>query len=358
MIPKGISSHIVVAGIDYNGKGGISTVISCQKEMMETFNFLKLQTPGWRKYIIPIIAAVQSLRYLPRRYRVVHIHSASYSDFYRSALFLLLFKLFGKKVILHLHGAEFEKFHARNRRSVNFICRRANMLVTVSNYFVDFLKREKLNKNIRLLHNSIDEIRPARHPRQATSPNGGGTLELSYFGVITDRKGIFEVLEAIALCKKRLNTGIRFHIGGNGETERLLKTISRLGLEDTVTYEGWLGEKEKAALLAATDIFVHPSYFESFGISILEAIGHGVPVITTAVGGITDLITDGFNGILVQPGNIGQIADAITRLANNPDERKRMSENALRHSANFYHEKIADQLQHIYQSLLTPASRQ
>ena len=254
MIPENISSHIIVAGIDYHGKGGVSTVISCQKDMMETFNFLKLQQPGWRKYVLPFVAVLKAFRYLPTRYKIVHIHSASYSDFYRSGIFVLLFKLFRKKVILHIHGAEFEKFHAHNPRSVNYICHKADMLVTVSNYFVNFLKRVNLNDNVALLHNSIPTI-IAKTNNNCTHPD---TLILSYFGVITGRKGIFEVLEAIAICKNRLHTNIEFHIGGNGEIDRMHDTISRLGLQDTVIYDGWLGENEKKQLLEKSDIFIHP----------------------------------------------------------------------------------------------------
>ncbi len=348
MIPANISSHIIVAGIDYHGKGGISTVISCQKDMMETFNFLKLQQPGWRKYVLPLIAVLKAFKYLPTRYKIVHIHSASYSDFYRSGIFVLLFKLFRKKVILHIHGAEFEKFHAHNPRSVNYICHKADMLVTVSNYFVNFLKRVNLNDNVALLHNSISTI-IAKTNNNGIHPD---TLILSYFGVITGRKGIFEVLEAIAICKNKLKTNIEFHIGGNGEIDRMHDTISRLGLQDTVIYDGWLGENEKKQLLEKSDIFIHPSHFESFGISILEAIGHGIPVITTAVGGITDLVTDRFNGIVVEPGNVKQIAEAITYLADHPEERLRLGANASKHAANFYHEKIAEKLQDIYTPLL------
>lgn len=348
MIPANISSHIIVAGIDYHGKGGVSTVISCQKDMMETFNFLKLQQPGWRKYVLPFVAVLKAFRYLPTRYKIVHIHSASYSDFYRSGIFVLLFKLFRKKVILHIHGAEFEKFHAHNPRSVNYICHKADMLVTVSNYFVNFLKQVNLNDNVALLHNSIPSI-IAKTNNNCTHPD---TLILSYFGVITGRKGIFEVLEAIAICKNRLHTNIEFHIGGNGEIDRMHDTISRLGLQDTVIYDGWLGENEKKQLLEKSDIFIHPSYFESFGISILEAIGHEIPVITTAVGGITDLVTDRFNGIVVEPGNVEQIAEAIIYLANHPEERLRLGANASKHAANFCHEKIAEKLQDIYNMLL------
>ena len=348
MIPENISSHIIVAGIDYHGKGGVSTVISCQKDMMETFNFLKLQQPGWRKYVLPFVAVLKAFRYLPTRYKIVHIHSASYSDFYRSGIFVLLFKLFRKKVILHIHGAEFEKFHAHNPRSVNYICHKADMLVTVSNYFVNFLKRVNLNDNVALLHNSIPTI-IAKTNNNCTHPD---TLILSYFGVITGRKGIFEVLEAIAICKNRLHTNIEFHIGGNGEIDRMHDTISRLGLQDTVIYDGWLGENEKKQLLEKSDIFIHPSYFESFGISILEAIGHGITVITTAVVGITDLVTDRFNCIVLEPGNVEQIAEAIIYLANHPEERLRLGANASKHAANFCHEKIAEKLQDIYNTLL------
>lgn len=354
MISKQISDRIVVVGTDPGGKGGIATVIAAQKSMMESFNFIKLHQAGFRKFILPFTAFLKAFRYAPKKYAIVHIHTASDSDFYRNSPFVLLFKLLGKQVVLHIHGAEFERFHNRHRRLVEFICNKADALATVSTYFVNFLRREKLNPHVELLHNSISPTYPSAKKEKIP----GAPTVMSYFGAITGRKGIFEVLEAIALCKQRLNTPITLRIGGNGEIQRLHDTISRLQLQDIVIFEGWLGEKEKTSLLEASDIFIHPSYFESFGISILEALAHGVPVITTSIGGISDLVTHNFNGIVVEPGNVEEIADAITFLTNNPTERKRLGENALRHSHNFYHAKIAANLMNIYQRLLPPTSRQ
>jgi len=348
MIPKQISKSVVVVGTDPNGRGGIATVIACQKAMMESFNFIKVHQAGFRKFILPFTGLLKAFRYAPRKYRIVHIHTASYSDFFRNIPFVLLFKLMGKKVLLHIHGGEFEKFHAANKRTVNFVCRKTDALATVSTYFVKFLQREHLNRHVELLHNSIAPTNTS-HQRGCHPSN---TLFLSYFGAIDNLKGVFDVIEAVALCKKWLDRKIEFHIGGKGDTDRMNAMIERLGLQGIVIYDGWLGEKEKTTLLEKSDIFLQPSVFESFGISILEALGHGVPVITTAVGGITDLVTDRYNGLVVEPGNVAQIADAIKFLADHPDERKRLGENALLHARNFHHDKIARDLQAIYQRLL------
>ena len=95
--------------------------------------------------------------------------------------------------------------------------------------------------------------------------------------------------------------------------------------------------------------------------SILEAMSNGIPVITTPVGAITDAISDGKEGILVQPGNIESIAKAISTLAENEDIRKKMGDAAKSKSEQYFEaEIIVNQLFSLYQSLLevNPANRQ
>lgn len=348
MIPHDISSQIIVAGTSPDGNGGVASVIATQRSFMPVFNFVCLHRNGIGKVTEPLKSLFRSLRYIPRRYRLAHVHTASYMDFYRSAIFVLLFKAMGKKVLLHMHGAEFEKFYGKGNRFVRYVSNKADAIVTVSNHFVDFMKRSGLNGNVILLPNSIRPHKPVE-PRPAGSAR---RFRLAFFGAIDGRKGIFETVEAIGRHRDIIGDDIELYIGGTGDTDRLNAIISRYSLGDRVKLLGWLDSDGKHRLLSSADAFIHPSLFESFGISILEAMDYALPIITSTTGGIKDLVTDGVNGITVDPADTRQIALAIARLKADPALRHTLGQASAQRAARFYEPEIERRLQSIYQSLL------
>lgn len=346
MISKEITDRIVVVGTDPGGKGGIASVIKTQRGMMESFNFIKIHQSGLRKFILPALGCIKALKYAGARYRVAHVHSASFSDFYRSSIFVLLFKLMGKKVVLHMHGAKFEQFYGSGKPFVKFVFRNADRVATVSNYFVRYIKSVGLNENVDRIWNSI----PDRETPALKTPHDVFTL--SYFGALDDRKGIFSVVEAIGENVDRFRGQLKLIIGGNGDIARLNALIDKYNLSDTVEFLGWLDADAKSRLLARSDVFIHPSVFESFGISILEAMDFGLPVITCPTGGITDLVVDGENGIMVQPNNKKQIVAAITKLMNDTALRTAMGEKSALFAQKFYNSSIEKDLEALYSALL------
>lgn len=346
-VPREISDRVLVVGIDPTGKGGVATVIRQQQKMMESFNFLKIAKEGWQKYILPAVAMAKSPMYLPSKYEIVHVHACSDIDFYRSALFIYLFKAMGKKVIMHMHGAMFENFYHNNPSLVRKVCGKCDMIVTVSNYFVRFFESEKLNRCVRLLHNNIEP-----HIACKSSNKPDGMTIFSYFGAIDDRKGIFECIEAIGENAEEFRGKAEFHLGGNGNVARLESMITKYGIDDIVKFHGWIGPAEKHELLSNTDVFLHPSKFESFGISILEAMDYGLPIITTETGGITDLVTDGINGLTVKPGDSQMIATAMLRLMSDSDLRQKLGAESARRAKTFYPDPTAQKLTDLYTELL------
>lgn len=348
-LPEEICSRIVTVGISPESRGGMASVIGEMAKMMKPFNFVMVQRKGWTKYVLPITAFFKSFRYIGKKYRIVHVHAATGSDFYRSSLFVLLFKLMGKKVILHMHSGKFEAFYGDGKKYVRYICRKCDAMATVSNYFVNMLKDRDLNDKVMLLHNVLP--RPVVEnlgKRNDTDRN----VRLLFLGLICDKKGIFAVLDAIAGSRELRAKNVRLKIGGNGEVDRLMAEIKAKKLEDYVEFCGWVGPDDKDRLLRESDVYIMPSQFESFGISTLEAMGYRLPVIVSGVGGVPDLVTDGYNGLLVEPDNVTQIRQAILRLVNNPDERHRMGEMSAIHADDFSREKIVKQLTGIYESLL------
>lgn len=125
-------------------------------------------------------------------------------------------------------------------------------------------------------------------------------------------KGHETLIEAAARVATAL-PGVRFQIVGDGPRRQALERLVReRQLEATVTF---LGHREDVArLLAEADVFVLPSMSEAFPNGAMEAMAAGLPVVASAVGGLLDLIDAGRTGLLVEPGNSGQLAAAIRQL--------------------------------------------
>lgn len=117
---------------------------------------------------------------------------------------------------------------------------------------------------------------------------------------------------------------MRLLIGGNGEVEEARVRATELGLLDSVEFLGWIDGERKSRLLSVADIFVLPSYYEGLPISLLEAMSWGIPIISTTVGGIPELVRDGTSGILIEPGDVHALAHALSTLAADGALRDRM----------------------------------
>ena len=116
-------------------------------------------------------------------------------------------------------------------------------------------------------------------------------------------------------------------IAGDGQEEAgLRERIRQKGLEGVVELLGT--RRDVADLLAAADVAVCCSDFEGTPLSVMEYMGVGLPVVATRVGGLPEMIDDGVHGLLFEKRDAGGLADALARLLNDPEERKRMGSRA------------------------------
>jgi glycosyltransferase involved in cell wall biosynthesis len=104
--------------------------------------------------------------------------------------------------------------------------------------------------------------------------------------------------------------------------------VQELNLGQCVTILDWLNPEQRDIYLAKTDVFVLPTNNEGLPLALLEAMGWGLPGITTPVGGIPELVTSGKDGILVEPGNVEQLSQAIKSLIDDKDLRLTLGKNA------------------------------
>jgi len=142
---------------------------------------------------------------------------------------------------------------------------------------------------------------------------------------LVDWKGHKYLLKAVPLILKEIEN-IRFLIVGSGPyLTELKKLVSELEIEKYVIFTGFRQDIED--IYADTDISVLPSEMESPGVSIAESIFHETPVITSNVGGIPELVSDGFNGFLVEVGNYREIAKKVIKLVNDKKFYKKIKNN-------------------------------
>jgi glycosyltransferase involved in cell wall biosynthesis len=149
-----------------------------------------------------------------------------------------------------------------------------------------------------------------------------GPLRLLFLGLICEKKGIFDLLKVI---KKGIedNRSLMLTIGGIGEVARLTDEIDRLGLRGSVEYLGWVSAEVRDMLMRKTDIFILPSYGEGMPMTILEAMSYAIPVISTPVGGIPELVIEDETGFLVKPGDLSGLYERIIELATDEEKRCR-----------------------------------
>ncbi|HHT7191152.1 TPA: glycosyltransferase family 4 protein [Bacillus cereus] len=140
------------------------------------------------------------------------------------------------------------------------------------------------------------------------------------------RKGHKVLFDALSKMEKKYTDNMKVLIAGDGEMrDALEKQVASLGL----SMVEFLGERDDVPnILSETDIFVLPTLNDSLPISIIEAMHSGSCVISTISGGIPELVHHEQTGILLEPGDVNKLVDALKLVIENEDERKRLGENA------------------------------
>lgn len=261
-----------------------------------------------------------------RRVGLVHCHAAMKGSFWRKSLFALLARALGVPVIFHLHGSEMKTFVSRQpkiaRRLIAWVLSRQSVVVVLSQSWADYVLSISPEARVQILPNyvSLPDLSTKYEPI-------ANKVRLLFLGLVGTRKGVYDLLPAFQKAFGSCN-GLELTIGGNGEVERAQALAQELGVAEHVCFAGWVSGDDKLRLLQEADIYVLPSYNEGLPVSILEAMSWGVPVISTRVGGIPELINQGQDGLLIDAGDCEGLAKAILQLAESASVRRAMGATA------------------------------
>lgn len=319
----------VMVGPDVKAQGGVASVIKVYADhglfdgeaVVALASFvagsslrkLRVAACAWMRYACLLLRG---------RGAVLHVHVSSRASFWRKSLFIWTAKLARRRVVFHLHGGGFQEFIERLGAPARALAlaaiRRSDRLLCLSSPVAAWLREMAPDVPVQWWPNPVPDALfvdtvVAREPL------------LLYLGALLPDKGVADLLDAFARMAREQGEA-RLVIGGAGpELAALKERVLQLGLGERVFFAGWLGSEAKADYLRRARAFVLPSRLEAQPMVLLEAMAARLPVISTAVDGVPDLLEDGVEGLLVPPGQPVRLAEAMGRLWDDETLRERLS---------------------------------
>lgn len=314
-------------------QGGISAVVSSylSTDLNKIFNIKYISTSSEKNIFVKIDSLLISIFKLLynltfKKIDIIHIHSASWRSFYRKIIYVFISKLYRKKTIFHIHGGEFNLFYNRsllNKYLITTILNTVDMIIVLSNRWNIDIKEKTKNKNIKTLFNPINTLKFSSQSNNIRKSKA--TNNVIYLSKLSSKKGVFDLLRTIPSVIKKISSA-KFIICGNGMIDECRRICEEKNISHSVEICGWVSGQEKIKLICNSDVFVLPSYYECLPVAIIEAMAAGLPIISTCVGGIPDIVEDGINGFLIQPGDIQALSDRIIKLLEDRQLRNKMCE--------------------------------
>ena len=246
-----------------------------------------------------------------------------------------------------------------NRSLLKNVLNGADIIIATSNSYIDESKflgdhREK----IEVIPNGINleefDINLSKEECRDRLDLPHDKKIILFFGNIVAYKGPHILLKSFSKVKSKFKDVMLVFAGRGEMQEELTKLAVELGIKNDVLFTGYIDEKLKPFYYKSADIFCLPSITmaEAFGIVNLEAMACGIPVISSKLGGIPDVIDDKETGLLVKPEDEDELSEAIEFLLENEATSIKMGNNGKRKVKEYSWKKIAEKTQKIYERLM------
>lgn len=278
----------------------------------------------WRTLNSIFITVVWICMLAVKRPDIAHIHTNSWAGFYVKAMMAILARMIGTKSVLHIHGAEFRLFHKATppvlRWVIPFLINRNSTVFVLSKEWHAYFASIGVRANrLTVMTNCVFLPELSTELRTAPPEN---ILFMSRF---EKRKGVHELASAIERCGDRLRR-CRFVLAGpeTYEWDAIAGRLAQARADGLVELPGSVEGQKKDRCYRDADIYLLQSYDEGMPIGLLEAMSYGLACITTPVGGIPDVIKDGENGLLVPPGDVDALCEALESLVGDPQRCRRL----------------------------------
>jgi len=256
----------------------------------------------------------------------VHVNLATRMSLFRKGTLIVACAAMGVPTVLHLH-AQMNGFYDRLPAVLRWLTRWVFSLpqgVIVIGPGAKGFVIDVLHVPADRVHTIINGVPEPDGVPQAVP--GSPLHRVLFLANLSDRKGLLDLLQALA--HPALDTScLIVTIAGGGNVAAYQAKARALGVSDLVRFEGWCDQRKVSRLLANSDLLVLPSHDEVLPLAILEAIAHGVAVVTTAVGEIPSLLTDGVDAVFVTVASPESIAAGMQKVLKTPGLKQTLTRN-------------------------------
>lgn len=299
-------------------------------------------------------AFVQFTRFIEKLITSEHIDIIEMGDFNNFCShigFIVKWPAFKVPLVVKIHGSHSyfaSEMHTtladRYKQTDRALYERADAISAVSRYAAGVTQGLfEIKKNIRILYNAT---MPCKKHADDRLP-----YTVIFTGSLAHKKGIFQLMKAWNIVSAQIPEA-RLVIYGKGKVQALQALLLPQAM-DTVIFKGHVSQQALTKALSEATLGVLPSYSETFGLAVIEAMNTGCPVIYTKRSCGPEIVEDGVTGLLADPDQIEDMAQLILRLLKNPAERKKigsagyeyvrahfMAEDSAKQHINFYTETI------------------
>ncbi len=263
---------------------------------------------------------------------IVHIHSSFGPSFYRKMPFIYMASWAKKPIINHIHGADFDEFYVnasdKKKRQIKRVYNKCSVLIALSEEWKERLSQIVPDSQITIIENySIlhEDVLEQRFKRKCNNT-------VLFLGELGKRKGCYDIPAVVREVKKEI-PDVKFVLAGAGseaDEKAIKQLVDENGVTENVVFPGWVRGNEKDRLLREADMFFLPSYNEGMPMSVLDAMGYGLPVVSTNVGGIPKIVHDGRNGICCDTGDVKKFSEGIIKILRKDGFREKCSEESYK----------------------------
>ncbi|MFB6732773.1 glycosyltransferase family 4 protein [Bacillus mobilis] len=331
-----MKKKILMVGPKIDMKGGISavssTLLNSGLSDDTDIHYLNSYIDGTKVQKLMVFLksiVVFIFQLIIKRIDIVHIHTASRASFRRKTIMYFLAKLFRKKVIMHVHGAEFMIYYnnANNfeKKIITHVLENSDTTIALSEKWKDQLQRIAPKAKIEIVYNPVNIKGFQRIAQNELEEN----INILFMGRVGERKGVYDLLEIVPSVIKKY-TNVKFMLCGDGELEKVREYIQQNKLEHFVELPGWTSGIEKINYYQKAAIYVLPSYNEGLPISILEAMASSLPIVATDVGGIPEAVEHNENGYLIVPGDKKRLKEYLLELIKSKELRQQYGKYGLK----------------------------
>ncbi|MDL5155672.1 glycosyltransferase family 4 protein [Actinomycetospora termitidis] len=289
-----------------------------------------------------------------RRVDVVHLHVAKGLSALRKGVLVAAARAVGIPTVLHTHAGAFAEWFDGLPRPVRALVARLlwadRVVVLAPDARAVYTSRLGLpDDRVVVLANPV-ELPPAIPERDPHAEHVGGV----FLGRFIDRKGVFDLIEAVAALQADHRERLHLTLAGHGDVDAVRRAVAEAGLERTVDVRTWIGPEERDELLGDAQLLLLPSWWEGLPMSVLEGMAWGLCPVVTPVGGLATLVRDGDNGVVVGVHDPAALAAALDKLLSDDEVRVHLGARA-RESVTPYGAAVwADRLVGLYRELLSP----